>query len=81
MQLRYPTEVVAGRALTLFGEDYQPGDEIPLEVVQSVKNLSALFSSRRLVPDVAQRPSRTNVRTPRPEDYSSSIRRGWAAAA
>lgn len=69
-----PSSYTAGRAVTLLGTAYAPGDTVPLATVKACKDLSALVSKRILVPDVDPWQRRTPVDTPTPTDFPASVR-------
>ena len=77
-----PTSYTAGKAITLLGVAYLPGATVPNDVVRSLKDVSALVSSRKLIPNADPHKRKTKKSTPAPVAYSPpSIRRGMATGA
>ena len=71
-----PESYTARREVTLLGVTYAPGDTVPLNVIKAIHNLSALVSSRVLVPDTDPHQRKTRLESPTPTDYPASVRRG-----
>lgn len=78
-RFRLPSSFTAGRKLTLTGTTYQPGAAVPVAKVKHLRNLGALISSRRLVPNVPQGSHRlaSRNRSARPENYGAKVRAKW----
>lgn len=77
-----PTSYTAGKKVTLLGVTYQPGAAVPNDVVRTLKDASALVSSRILIPNTDPHKRKTKKSTPAPVAFSPpSIRRGMATGA
>jgi hypothetical protein len=71
-----PTSYTARKKVTLGGVVYQPGADVPIAVVKVQPNLSALVSSRVLVPNVdPHQRKKYKLGTPTPTDYPASVRK------
>ena len=76
MKLNPPSSFTAGRKITINGVTYQPGATIASAVVKSIRNLSSLLSSRRIIPNVdPHRRMKARLRTPTPTDVSAQLRK------
>ena len=70
-----PTSYTARKKVTLNGVVYQPGADVPIAVVKTQPNLSALVSQRILVPDVDPHQRKGKLGKPTPTDYPASVRK------
>ena len=75
MVIKALTSFTAGRKVTINGTTYQPGAAIPNAVVKTVKCLSALLSSRIIIPNVDRHGRRTRLYKGAPTDISPAERK------
>lgn len=71
---RTPETFTARKRLTLFDVVYEPGDSIPSDVVKEVMRLSALLSSRAIIPDPDPHYRRTMPERGTPTDVPPAAR-------
>lgn len=74
MAIKQPTSYTARKRVSLDGTVYEPGDTVPNAVVKELRTLSALVSSRVLVPNEDPHGRRGRLGTPTPTDFTARSR-------
>lgn len=74
--LQRPTSFTCGReGLKIDGTTFHTGDTVSVAVAKKVRNLSALVSSRALIPNVDPHQRKGKAKTPRPVTMAGAARR------
>lgn len=71
-----PTSFICGKeGLTIDGTVFHAGDTVSVAVAKKARNLSALVSTRALIPNVDPHQRKGKIRTPSPITMAGAARR------